>query len=47
MFFAVSLICFMWMNTGTRPREPAEPSTYSDFNRILWANWRDFYSRTV
>jgi len=33
VFFIVSLICFVWMNTRTRPRELGEPSAYSVFNR--------------
>jgi len=32
IFFIVSLICFVWMNTGTKPREPGVPSAYSIFN---------------
>jgi len=32
VFFIVSLICFLWLNTGTRPRQPGAPSAYSIFN---------------
>jgi len=33
VFFIVSLICFVWINTGTKQREPGLPSAYSVFNR--------------
>jgi len=33
VFFVVSLICFVWINTGTKPREPGVPSAYSVFNQ--------------
>ena len=33
VFFIISLICFVWMNTGTKPREPGVLSAYSVFNR--------------
>ena len=33
VFFIVSLICFVWVNTGTKPREPGVLSAYSVFNR--------------
>ena len=32
IFFILSLICFVWMNTGTKPRAPGVPSAYSVFN---------------
>ena len=33
VFLIVSLICFVWVNTGTKPRVPGVPSAYSVFNR--------------
>jgi len=33
VFLILSLICFVWVNTGTRPRQPGELSAYSVFNR--------------
>ena len=33
VFFIVSLICFVWVNTNTKPRELGVPSAYSVFNR--------------
>jgi len=33
VFFILSLICFVWLNTGTRPRQPGVLSAYSVFNR--------------
>lgn len=33
VFFILSLICFVSLNTGTKPREAGVPSAYSVFNQ--------------